>query len=148
MRTPLRGLLALLLFLGLPSAHALDLGDGSDGNCIWNGIAVTARLWQCLDLDITGSNTVSSSSDILDIRVQGTVTINGTLSADGAGPNRGAGGFNAGAGVDGNDGQDGQGPSGAHGLGGQSVEDTSFSDDCDGAGGSGGRHSGLSLIHI
>lgn len=146
MRTPLRGLFASLIFFCLTPAYGLDLGDGTDGPCNWiNNNNIAPGLYQCTDLIIDGTNTVASSATILDVRVQGTVTITGSLSLDAAGSARGAGGFHGGLGATSSNGNNGSGPTDANGNGGAFSTTFSAGEDCNGSGGSGASHSGVSF---
>lgn len=140
----------LLLFLSRP-LYAIDLGDGSDGACVWNNTTVAPGLYQCTTLTISGTNTVDYSVDIqgsaniIDVKVQGDVTISGTLNISG---NNGSGVAHAGrsgpGGYDGGPSQNhGNAPSGlalAGGRSGHSSQDPLDLETCLASGASGGRH--------
>jgi hypothetical protein len=152
MYTPLRGLLALLIFFTLPHSYALDLGDGTDGACNWDGVtpaSVEIRLWQCQSLNITGTpNFVDSfnnqtGNDFLDIRVQQDVLIDGEINLSATGTTPGFGGHSGGSGAAGFDGDPGGAPSGIDANGKGGLASSGGFSGCAGAGGSGGRHSGL-----
>lgn len=63
------------------NGQALDYGDGSDGACVFSG-TVTAGEYECTSLTVNGTARFTGTNPVI-IRVQGDVTINGTLSVDG-----------------------------------------------------------------
>lgn len=139
---PLKTLLILTpLALFSPQAQALNLGDGSDGVCVWNNITLSDTLYQCLSLEVTGTVTFDGN-DVVVIRVQEDILIDGTMDLSGTDRDPGPGGFLGGLGGNGSGGN-GEAPAGfltARGRGGNASSPVVVGD-CYGAGGSGGRHS-------
>jgi hypothetical protein len=90
---------------------ALDYGDGSDGDCNFSG-TVAAGTYDCRTLTISSTARFTGTVPVV-IRVQGNVTISGTLSVDGFAGNIGnqttpavvvtAGGVSGPGGFDGGD---------------------------------------------
>lgn len=138
------------------NGSAIDLGDGSDGDCDFQG-SLPARTYQCLSLTINTSTTFTGSDPVI-IRVQGEATINATVAVNGSdgingttqssadttisGGTPGSGGFSGGgfqiAGLvatsnNGNDNGNGAGVAGGAALTFNAVTD-------DGGGGGGGSY--------
>jgi len=128
---------------------ALDTGSGGLGACTEATFIQNTRSYECTSLTVNNSsvfnNVVTSGSAVI-IKVQGTVTINGTLSLNGGngtdattnGGNPGAGGFKGGDSQTTGPGLDGLGSGG--GKGGSRVFD-GVSNSIGGGGGGAGHNS-------
>jgi hypothetical protein len=138
-----------LSFILAQNVYALDTGDGSDGVCVWNNTTIVGSLYQCESLEIIGTVNFTAN-EVVFIKVQNDVLIDGVIDLSGSGRDPGPGGFLGGQGSTLSSGQDGQAPAGlltARGRGGSaSSDDFSGFEDCFGAGGSGGRHSEASVV--
>lgn len=128
---------------------ALDTGTGGLGACTEATFAQNIRIYNCTSLVINSSSifsNVTTSGDAVVIKVQNTVTINGTFSLNGAngtdlssnGGNAGAGGFKGGDSQTTGPGLNGLGTGG--GKGGLRVFD-GVSNSIGGGGGGGGHNS-------
>lgn len=131
---------------------ALDTGTGGLGACTEAIFAQNTRVYNCASLTVNNSsvfNNVTTPGSSVIIKVQGTVTINGTFSLNGAngtelttlGGNPGAGGSKGGDAQTNGPGFDGLGSGG--GKGGLRVFDGSSNSI--GGGGGGGGHNSISL---
>lgn len=152
-------ILFLFSFLFTDRAVAIDVGDGSDGNCVDGTFVSTKKYYQCVDLTITGPAPINVFSGTgpgadgatLVIKVQQDVTIaNGaTIDLSGANGNDGnsagiiiGGKAGAGGGAGGNstatNGANGNGTGG--GTGGTFTLHTALGPDAYAGGGGGGSY--------
>lgn len=150
--TKLSRFLAIVLGLTFAfSAQSFDVGDGSDGSCNWTvNTTLTKALYQCEDLFIDTGVTVDvdpSVTDVLEIKVQGDITIDGTLDLSANGTVAGPGGGNGGSGGDPGDGAPGVSPPGVDSFGKGGADNSAILTDCGGGGGSGGLHSGNLVVN-
>lgn len=133
----------LLLIYTFSAQAYLSYGDGSDGACNWtaNPTTLTKAVYNCTSLNIATGAVIQFSgvSSVIQWRVQGDVTIDGTITLSASGTTPGPGGANgatcnAGAGCN-NSNASGTGA----GNGGGAGSITGGADEyADGAGGSGG----------